>query len=162
MAFSASGLTSRANESKLAAAFETGSIRNAVTQLIRVIKGEHVGIDMMDIMVCGAVAPYNALLGGKLVCMLLCSPETVERFAIRYGRHVSIIASAMRGKAVVRKPKLVLLCTTSLYGVGSSQYNRVRVLLEDVGGKGDAKLEYVELGMSKGYGSYHFSRASIA
>ncbi len=79
----------------------------------------------------------------------------------RYGRQSSIIASSMKGEGVVRPPNLVLLATTSLYGVGSSQYNRVRIPLEDVGGKAGAKLEYAELGMSKGYGSYHFGRASV-
>jgi hypothetical protein len=67
----------------------------------------------------------------------------------------------MKGARVVRPPNLVLLATTSLYGVGSSQYNRLRVPLRAVGGKGDGVLEYIELGISKGYGSYHFSAASI-
>ena len=115
----------------------------------------------MDIIVCGAVAPYNAMLGGKLVCLLLCSPEVVKFYRSRYGHQSSIIASSMKGKSVVRPPNLVLLATTSLYGVGSSQYNRIRVPLEGIGGKLGQQIEYVELGVSKGYGSYHFSRATI-
>jgi hypothetical protein len=91
----------------------------------------------------------------------LASPEIVQFYRARYGEQSSIIASSMKGEAVVRPPNLVLLATTSLYGVGSSQYNRVRVPLEDVGGEAGGKLEYAELGMSKGYGSYHFSKASI-
>src|SRR2546427_8691650 len=67
----------------------------------------------------------------------------------------------MHGKAVIRPPNLVLLATTSLYGVGSSQYNRIRVPLKEVGGKTESRIEYVELGLSKGYGSYHFSQASV-
>jgi hypothetical protein len=116
---------------------------------------------MMDIIVCGAVAPYNTLLGGKLVCLLLTSPEIVQFYGQRYGGKASIIASSMKGKAVVRPANLVLLATTSLYNVGSSQYNRVRVPTEQVGGKPGHTLAYTELGRSKGYGSYHFSSASL-
>jgi Domain of unknown function (DUF4338) len=101
------------------------------------------------------------LLGGKLVCLLLTSSELVGFYRERYGEQTSIIASSMKGEAVVRPPNLVLLATTSLYGVGSSQYNRVRVPLEEVGGKVGNRIEYVELGVSKGYGFYHFSQASI-
>ena len=50
----------------------------AVRTLVRMIKADHIGVDMMDITVCGAVAPYNALLGGKLICMLLTSPEVTQ------------------------------------------------------------------------------------
>jgi hypothetical protein len=135
--------------------------RRAIRQLVRLVKAEHVGVDMMDIIICGAVAPYNTLLGGKLVCMMLTSPEVVKFYRARYGKQSSIIASSMKGDTVVRKPNLVLLATTSLYGVGSSQYNRVRVPVFEVGGKGEANLEYIELGVSRGYGSYHFSKESI-
>jgi uncharacterized protein DUF4338 len=135
--------------------------RNAIRQLVRLVKAEHVGIDMMDIIICGAIAPYNALLGGKLVCSLLTSPEVVKFYRKRYGKQESVIASSMKGKSVKRPPNLVMLATTSLYGVGSSQYNRVRIPLEQLGGKPGTRLEYADLGVSKGYGSYHFSKASI-
>lgn len=135
--------------------------RHAVRQLVRLVKAEHVGVDMMDIIICGALAPYNFLLGGKLVCLLLASPEVVAFYRKRYGAQASIIASSTKGAPVVRQPNLVLLATTSLYGVGSSQYNRLRVPLGEVGGKGEDRLEYVELGSSRGYGSYHFSQASV-
>jgi hypothetical protein len=92
---------------------------------------------------------------------MLTSPEVVKFYRARYGEHASIIASSMKGGTVIRSPNLVLLATTSLYGVGSSQYNRVRVPVADVGGKGNAMIEYEELGTSRGYGSYHFSKASI-
>jgi hypothetical protein len=105
---------------------------------------------------------YNTLLGGKLVCLLLASPEVVKFYRDRYGEQESIIASSMKGQAVTRPPNLVLLATTSLYSIGSSQYNRVRVPLRELGGKVGARIEYTELGVSKGYGSYHFSQTSIA
>jgi hypothetical protein len=125
------------------------------------VKAQRVGIDMMDITVCGAVAPYNRLLGGKLVCLLLASQEVVEAHLNRYGEQMSVIASSMKGAPVRRPPRLVLLGTTSLYGVGSSQYNRVRVPCEEVGGPSGERLEYHELGLSKGYGSFHFSTMTI-
>jgi hypothetical protein len=135
--------------------------KNAIRQLIRLVKAEHVGVDMMDMIVCGAIAPYNLLLGGKLVCLMLSSPEVVQFYRARYGKQASIIASSMKGASVVRSPNLVLFATTSLYGVGSSQYNRIRVPLDMVGGKNGGTIEYIELGMSKGFGSYHFSAASL-
>jgi hypothetical protein len=140
---------------------QTPAGRHAIRQLVRLVKAEHVGIDMMDIVICGAIAPYNLLLGGKLVCLLLTSPEVIKFYRQRYRGQASIIASSMHGKAVIRPPNLVLLATTSLYGVGSSQYNRIRVPLKEVGGKAESRIEYVELGVSKGYGSYHFSQASV-
>ncbi len=89
------------------------------------------------------------------------SPEVVRAYAKRYSDHVSVIASGMKGKKVQRIPRLVLLCTTSLYGNGSSQYNRVKLPAEVVGGKTSLCLRYEELGTSQGFGSFHFSRESV-
>jgi len=136
-------------------------VRSVIGQLIRFVKGERVGINMMDITVCGAVAPYNHLLGGKLICMLLSSPEVIVEFGKRYGGQTSIIASAVKGRAVRRSAELVLLCTTSLYGSALSQYSRVKIPVEAVGGKGPGKVEYKELGTSEGFGSFHFSRETL-
>lgn len=148
-------------EQDIAAVLTTGEVRAALSQLVRMVKAEHVGVDMMDIVVCGAIAPYNVLLGGKLICLLLTSPEIIAAYNDRYSNRPSVIASSMKGAPVVRHPNLVLLATTSLYSVGSSQYNRIRVPLDAVGGKSDESLAYVELGESKGYGSYQFSQLSL-
>ena len=148
-------------KAQLKAALTKPKVKNAVAQLVRMIKAEHVGVDMMDITVCGAIAPYNTLLGGKLVCMLLCSPEMTQHYMKRYGTQVSVIASSMRGAPVIRNPSLVLLCTTSLYGVGSSQYNRVKIPLNEVGGREGASVSYEDLGHSYGFGTYHFSKETI-
>ena len=139
----------------------SSQFRVTVGQLIRSVKAERVGINMMDITVCGAVAPYNHLLGGKLICMLLCSPEVSRECARRYGKHVSIIASAMRGKPVQREASLALLCTTSLYGSGLSQYSRVKIPAAITGGRQGSKIEYRELGVSEGFGSFHFSKDTL-
>lgn len=146
---------------ELRSVMQTPKLRRAVTQLFRQIKGERVGICMMDITVCGAIAPYNAILGGKLVCLMLCSPELVGIYQKRYAKQVSVIASAMAGAEVTRSPKLCLLCTTSLYGAGSSQYNRVKVPAGSFGDLPTQDVAYVELGMSEGFGSYHFSKETI-
>lgn len=139
----------------------TPQLRHAAGQLVRMLKGERVGINMMDITVCGAIAPYNDLLGGKLVCLLLCSSEVTKHYQKRYGTQPSVIASCMKGSAVIRTPQLVLLCTTSLYGTGSSQYNRIKLPAELAGGKAGTTISYQELGVSRGYGSYHFSKYTL-
>lgn len=148
-------------QQNIAKAVQSTDVRAALSQLVRMVKAEHVGVDMMDIVVCGAIAPYNVLLGGKLVCLLLASPEIVISYNERYSNRPSVIASSMKGAPVVRQPNLVLLATTSLYGVGSSQYNRIRVPLEAIGGRTGESLAYVELGESRGYGSYQFSQLSL-
>ncbi len=135
---------------------------DAVERLARKAKSIHVGIDMMDIIVCGSIAPYNHLLGGKLICMMLTSPELTQYYNEKYGEYESKIASSMSGKALVRKPQLVMLGTTSLYGIGSSQYNRIKIPAEEIGGVKGQKIEYKELGFSEGFGSFHFSRSTIA
>lgn len=142
-------------------AFEHGIFRVAVGPLFRAVKAERVGINMMDITICSAIAPYNHLLGGKLVCMMLSSPQVAVECARRYRSHVSIIASAMQGKAVNREANLALLCTTSFYGSALSQYSRVKVPAEVAGGKAGNSVEYRELGVSEGFGSCHFSRESL-
>lgn len=145
----------------LTEAFQAPPLRAAIAQLIRLIKAERVGINMMDITVCGALAPYNVLLGGKLICLMLCSPEVVRYYARRYQNQPSLIASCMKGAPVCRRQHLVLLCTTSLYGTGSSQYNRVKVPAEVVGGRQGEYLQYSELGYSEGFGSFHLSRETV-
>jgi hypothetical protein len=64
------------------------------------------------------------------MCLLLCSPETSEAYAQRYATQPSLIASCMKGAPVVRRSRLVVLGTTSLYGHSSSQYNRIKIPAE--------------------------------
>lgn len=146
----------------LTTAFENRTFRASVAQLLRLTKAERVGICMMDITVCGAIAPYNNLLGGKLVSALLCSPEVTKYYADRYSRQQSLIASSMCGKGVIRRPSLVLLGTTSLYGTGASQYNRIKIPTSMIGGDEHGIIEYKPLGFSIGYGSFHFSNDTVS
>ncbi|MCL5744363.1 MAG: DUF4338 domain-containing protein, partial [Acidobacteria bacterium] len=118
-------------------------------------------INMMDITVCGAIAPYNLLLGGKLVCFLLCSPEVVREYERRYEAQASLIASSMRGEVVQRSAQLVLLCTTSLYGSSLSQYSRVKIPVDRVGGKSSETVSFDPVGLSEGFGSFHFSKETL-
>jgi hypothetical protein len=111
---------------KLGALAQTGYGSDAIRRVLKKAKADRVGIAVGDISVCGAVQPYNALLGGKLTAMMAASPEVVQHYRRRYARAESEIASSMAGRSVVRASKLVLLGTTSLYGVGSSQYNRIQ------------------------------------
>ena len=135
--------------------------QQAIRTILRQTKGKHVGLDMMDITICGAVAPYNALLGGKLVALLMASPEVRGAYVRKYRGASSIIASAMAGKAVRRRPRLVLLGTTSLYAAGSSQYNRIKLPAEAVRGTPGSSVSFESLGHSRGFGSFHFSRNTL-
>jgi hypothetical protein len=108
-----------------------------------------------DVSVCGAVAPYNELLGGKLVALLLASKEVHDHYAERYGNQVSVIASQMAGRAISKPADLKVLTTTSLYGVGSSQYNRLSLRAVDL--DLDYDLRWDSIGRSKtgGFGTLH-------
>lgn len=145
----------------LEAALKTGAGKEALHVILRHIKARHVGIDMLDVIVCGAIPPYNPLLGGKLVAMLVASPEVALAYERRYAHSQSVIASSMAGKPIVRKPRLVLLGTTSLYGVASSQYNRLKIPADEVGGVAGAEVRYGLLGRSLGFGSNHLSPTTV-
>jgi len=90
-------------------------------------KKTKIGSSMMDIIVCGAIPPYAEMLGGKLVAMLMASPQVVREYRASYGDQPSEIVSRVAGTRVVRPADLVFLTTTSLYHVGSSQYERIRI-----------------------------------
>src|SRR5262249_48596434 len=124
-------------------------------------KADRIGISVADVTVCGAVQPYNAILGGKLVAMLAASPEIVAEYRRRYSTAESEIASSMAGRAIIRTPALVLLGTTSLYGVGSSQYNRVRIPCDRIGGATGEEIRYQALGRSEAFGTSQYSEEKV-
>lgn len=133
----------------------------AVRSIVRKAKADRVGIAMADISVCGAVAPYNPILGGKLVSLLAIGPQVVQAYRDRYAEAQSEIASAIAGRPIVRSSRLVFLGTTSLYGLGSSQYNRVKLPCDRLGGRRGSELRYEELGQSEAFGSSHLSNAAL-
>lgn len=146
---------------KLAALAKTGYGSDAIRRVLKKAKADRVGIAVADISVCGAVQPYNALLGGKLTAMMATSPEVVHEYRRRYAHSESEIASSMAGRSIVRASKLVLLGTTSLYGVGSSQYNRIKIPAERLGGKAEDVIRYEELGRSEAFGTSQYSEETI-
>ena len=157
--FLAAGLTEGSAE-QLRHAAQKADFRVAVARLVRRIKASHVGINMMDVSVAGAIAPYQAILGGKLVSLLLASPEVRQAYTQRYHQSASIIASGMKGEPVTRKPDLVLLCTTGLFAGGSSQYNRVRLPAARAGGTA-GEIRYQQLDFETEFATFHISQATM-
>jgi hypothetical protein len=133
--------------------------RRAIAGVVRKAKGDAVGTEIADLSVCGAVPPYNDLLGGKLVSMLAVSPTVVRAYHDRYGDYASHIASAMAGRVVRRRNNLVYVGTTSLYGVNSSQYNRLALPPTLLGGNN--AIRYQQLGRSRSFGTSHLSDSSV-
>lgn len=129
-------------------------------RLVRRARGERVGTVIADLTVCGAVAPYSALTAGKLVGALAVSPTVLAAYRDKYARP-SEIASAMAGRPIVREARLSLVATTSLYGTGSSQYNRLFWPAEVVGGEPGQRMGFFELGRSRSFGTSHFTDISV-
>ena len=143
----------------LSAVLRSVAGRSAAKWIIRRAKAETVGTEIADITVCGAIAPYSHLLGGKLVCCLLASPSVVRAYASRYSSQPSQIASSLAGRPIVRSSNLVFLGTTSLYGSGSSQYNRINIPSDIL--MSDGPIEYIKIGKSKAFGTSHLSQQSV-
>lgn len=127
--------------------------RKAISAALIANRKNKIGANMMDIIVCGAIPPYNELLGGKLVSILACSPQVISDYTNRYKKQVSEIASRMKGKKVIRDSRLAYMGTTSLYAIGSSQYNRIKVPIAE-----DFELVYKKVGVTEGFGTVYFSK----
>lgn len=85
---------------RLSSFLQTEDGRRAVDTTLRRIKQRAVAENVMEIITCGAVAPYNQILGGKLVAMLMTSPQVVKDVRDRYEGKVSLIASGMAGRSI--------------------------------------------------------------
>lgn len=133
----------------------TAEGRRCVSSIVRLAKKERVGTAIADLSVCGAIPPYNELRVGKLVAMLMCSPEVVRAYRLRYEGTSSVIASSMAGRPVKRPADLVCIATTSLYGVRPSQYDRLHLPAELLGGHEGERLEFQYLQRSEAMGSFH-------
>jgi hypothetical protein len=152
---------------RLDALLASGAGRAAFLKIIRLARSMTVGTEIADLTVCGAVPPYNAILGGKLVAMLATSPEVVLEYRKRYQALPSIIASSMAGRAIVRPANLVFIGTTSLYGERPNQYDRTSYPCEIVGGpKGETvRYRYLtspERSRTSGVGTFQFGRDTKA
>jgi len=122
---------------------------------LREIKKNGVATRILDVNVCGASPVYREVLGGKLAAYALFAEEIQQEYLKRYGTSESEIASSMAGRPIVKSTRICALTTTSLYGVGSSQYNRVRMRY------GDDVLKWEEIGKTEGYGTIHMSGKTI-
>ncbi len=111
--------------------------------------------EIADVSICGAIHPYNELLGGKLVALLLTSKEICDAYAVRYGNQTSVIASQMAGRAISKPATLRVLTTTSLYGVGSSQYNRLSLRAREHGLGHDVAWNAIGKSLTGGFGTLH-------
>jgi hypothetical protein len=145
--------------SGLRSALEDHDARRAIGGVLRRAKAEAVGTEIADLTVCGAVPPYNALLGGKLVSMLAVSPTVVRAYHERYGAHASEIASSLAGRPIQRRSNLVFVGTTSLYGSSASQYNRLRLPRGVLRAGND--ISFRRLGRSRSFGTSHLSNESV-
>jgi hypothetical protein len=112
---------------------------------------------LLDLNVCGAAPPYREILAGKLAALACASEEIREAYEKRYSNQVSEITSQMAGRIVVRTPTICALTTTSLYNLGTSQYNRLKLTVDSDG----TCIWWEDLGHSKGQGTVHLSNATI-
>lgn len=96
-------------------------------------------VNIMDAYVLGALPPYNALLGGKLIACLLRSRDIYDDFSKAYGKTTGIISHEEK------KARLLAVTTSSSMG-RSSVYNRLKL-----GG-----VEYLTpIGYTGGWGHFH-------
>ena len=140
---------------KLSVRWFDRNLERACKTALREIKKNGVATRILDVNVCGASPAYREILGGKLAAMALFSAEIQDAYRMRYGDAVSEIASAMAGRPITRQTGISLLTTTSLYGVGSSQYNRVKMNWNG------AILEWKQIGATEGFGTVHMSRQTV-
>ena len=137
------------------AALGKDSLRRAVNIVVEALKGRRAGANMLEITTCGAIAPYNRVLGGKLVALLMLSPQVGADYRRRYASP-SIISSQMKNRKVVRDSALVYLGTTSLYVHGSSQYNRLRLPAGTIAPEQEC-ICFNAIGQTAGFGTIQFS-----
>lgn len=97
----------------------------------------------MDIFCLGALPPYSALLGGKLVAGLAASTQIVQDYSVKYANTKTLLTKSILDN------RLRCLTTTSAFG-RSSIYNRLkfrnRLLAEPIGytlGTGNVHLEEI-------------------
>jgi hypothetical protein len=136
--------------------------RDVVAKIVRRAKADRVGTAIAELTVCGAVPPYNEILGGKLVAMLMVSPELVVEYRRRYRGIPSVIASSMAGRPVCRAADLVYIGTTSLYGQRPSQYERISIPRHPEAADSGTGIHYAYLGRTRGLGTFQFGDRTVA
>ena len=109
----------------------------------------------MELITCGAVPPYRDLLGGKLVALLMLSRRVVEDYERKYAGRVSLIASGLAARPIIRPARLAWITTSSLYAIGSSQYNRLKL------SSASGVLSYERIGVTQSFGTVHFAPDTV-
>lgn len=142
--------------SGLSVAIDDDDGKRALEIALRRVKQGVIASSVMEIITCGAVPPYRDVLGGKAVALLMMSRVVGDDHAAKYGGQVSLISSALAGHPVERPARLALLTTSSLYAVGSSQYNRLRVPV------GEDSVAYRRIGKTQSFGTVHFAPDTVA
>lgn len=133
----------------------------ALSTALQEVRKAGLASQIADLSVCGAVAPYNGLLGGKLVALLAASRESHDAWKSKYEDQISIISSQMAGRPIRRLADLQVLTTTSLYGRGSSQYNRLHLRADTYRGL-KSGLEWKKLEeTTAGYGTVHLGPETV-
>ena len=96
-------------------------------------------VNIMDAYVLGALPPYNALLGGKMVACLIRSRDVYNEFAKSYGETIGIISGE-------KKNASLLTVTTSSSMGRSSVYNRLKL---------NGTSYFDSIGYTGGWGHFH-------
>ncbi len=133
---------------------DTDKFKKLIGIITKHIKNKFAGTNILEISTCGAIEPYNHLLGGKLVSLLSLSAQIASDWKKLYSTP-SIIASQTKNDFVIKENHLVYLTTTSLYGSGASQYNRVK-LPKNIISKDQNDLNYINIGKTSGFGTLQF------
>ncbi|HUY91798.1 MAG TPA: Druantia anti-phage system protein DruA [Pirellulales bacterium] len=122
-------------------------------------KSARAGTNMLEVTTCGAIPPYNHLLAGKLTALLLLSPQVADDYRRRYGDQPSVISSQLKNAPRTKGCTLAWLNTTSLFAIGSSQYERLRLPAGIIASE-QPEIRYKFLGETEGYGTVQFSKAT--
>jgi hypothetical protein len=138
-----------------------GEEQRALAIAAREIRKVGLASRLLELNVCGAVAPYGDLLGGKLAALAVASEEISRAYSERYATKVSEIASQMAAREVVRASDVCVIGTTSLYGVAASQYNRLKLEVAAPVGSGRHLIEWRDLGLTEGFGTAQFSEETV-
>jgi len=114
------------------------SVRDSLIEWDVHARGQRL-VNILDAYVLGAVPPYNALLGGKMIACLIRSSEIYNDFTEAYGSTTGIISNQEK------KARLLLVTTSSSMG-RSSVYNRLKL----------SGVEYFKsIGYTGGWGHFH-------
>jgi hypothetical protein len=140
--------------------------REVLARIVRIARSKTVGTEIADLTVCGAVAPYSHLAGGKLVAMLAAMPAVVAEYKRRYSGSPGVIVSSMAGRPIGRPANLCYIGTTSLYGRRPNQYDRLGMPAELLGGPKTETIRYRHIkdkltSRTQGVGTFQFSSKTL-